>query len=391
MLLSDIADVALIAFVTTIVIGGCASVLLLALRRASLFAQLCVVVLAVTLSAVASMITVANAMYLSAHDLTVAVAVASIAGVVSLALAALLGWMIVRNSRALSAATRKLGAGERVDEVGRHYSAELAALGAELVSASARLADAHAQTAQLEASRRELVAWISHDLRTPLAGLRAMSESLEDGLADDTQRYYRQMRSQVDQLSRMVDDLFELSKIDSGTLQLTLDDVSLFDIVSDAVADVQSFAAGREIRVASAFRRDVVVRADARELSRAITNLLVNALQHSPHASPITVSADVFDGHASLSVIDGGSGIPDADLARVFEPGWRGASARTPAVGLSAGTAATPGSALTEPHSSGAGLGLAIVRGIAEAHNGSVSVRNVPGGCRFDLSLPTAA
>ncbi|RFA13145.1 hypothetical protein B7R22_14195 [Subtercola boreus] len=387
--LPDLADVALIALITTLIIGGLAAGLLLAMRRASLFVQLCIVILAVTISAVASMITVANAMYLSTHDLAVAVWVACIAGVVSLALAGLLGWMIVRNSHALSAATRKLGAGERVSEMGRYFSAELLALGEELVSASTRLAEAQAQSAQLEASRRELVAWISHDLRTPLAGLRAMSESLEDGLADDPQRYYRQIRSQVDQLSGMVDDLFELSKIDSGTLQLNLDDVSLYDIVSDAVADVQPLTAGREIRVASAFRRDIVVRADARELSRAITNLLMNALQHTPEGTPITVSADVFEGRASVSVIDGGAGIPDADLARVFEPGWRGAGARTTAASrTSAGGDAT---SRTGQHSSGAGLGLAIVRGIAEAHNGTVCVRNVPGGCRFDLSLPTAA
>ena len=386
--LSDLADVALIALTTTLIIGAIGAGLLLVMRRTSLMVQLCVVVLAVTISVVASMITVANAMYLSSHDLTVAVGVASIAGVVSLALAALLGWMIVRNSRDLSVATRKLGAGERVSVVDRHYSAELAALGRELVSASTRLAEAQAQSAQLEASRRELMAWISHDLRTPLAGLRAMAESLEDGLADDPRRYYRQIRTKVDQLSRMVDDLFELSKIDSGTLQLTLDDVALYDIVSDAVADVQPLTAGREIRVASAFRRDVVVRADARELSRAITNLLMNALQHTPGGTPITVSADVVDGRASVSVIDGGAGIPDADLERVFEPGWRGAGARTPSTLTSTGT---PAEVDTIQNSGGAGLGLAIVQGIAKAHRGTVRVQNIPGGCRFDLWLPIAA
>ncbi|WP_188678905.1 sensor histidine kinase [Subtercola lobariae] len=382
--LPDLIDVALIALVTTLAVGAVAAAVLLLLRRASLLVQLGVVVLAATVSAVASMITVANAMYLSQHDLTVAVSVALVAGIVSLALAGLLGWLIVRNSRALSAVTRRLGAGERIDPAEHPvYSAELAALADELVAASIRLAEAQAQTAQAEAARRELVAWISHDLRTPLAGIRAMSESLEDGLADDPQRYYRQMRSQVDQLSRMVDDLFELSKIDSGALQLTLEDVSLYDIVSDAVADIQALTAGREIRVASTLRPDVVVRADARELTRAINNLLVNALQHTPAGSPITVSAELRDGRASVSVIDSGGGIPEADLARVFDPGWRGEHARTP----TQPGAAAHGTAF----SGGAGLGLAIVRGIAEAHNGVVSVQNVAGGCRFDLQLPTAA
>ncbi|MCU1479905.1 MAG: Signal transduction histidine kinase [Subtercola sp.] len=369
---SDLAAAASIAFVATAIVGVVAVGVLLLIRRASLLIQLCVVVLATTVAVVASMISVANAMYLSAHDLTVAVTVASMAGVVSLALAAALGWMIVRNSRSLSALTRRIGRGEAVDHAGRHQSAELIELADELVLASKRLAEAQAQAAQLEASRRELVAWISHDLRTPLAGIRAMSESLEDGLVSDPTRYHRQIRSQVEQLTRLVDDLFQLSKLDSGTLTLTLEDVTLFDIVSDAVADVRAFSGDRDIRVATELGRDIVVRADARELTRAISNLLVNAVQHTPPGSLVTVSVQLQHGRAAVSVIDSGDGIAETDLARVFDAGWRGHAARTP----------TP--------TGGAGLGLAIVRGIAEAHHGAVSVQNVPGGCRFDLMLPTA-
>ena len=119
--------------------------------------------------------------------------------------------------------------------------------------------------------------------------------------------------------------------------------------------------------------------ADPRELSRAVSNLLLNAIQHTPPGSPITVAASVVDGRASVSVIDTGGGIDEEDLHRVFEPGWRGESARTPARCRRS----------THPlRSSGAGLGLAIVRGIAAAHHGEVTVRNVPGGCRFDLILP---
>ena len=125
------------------------------------------------------------------------------------------------------------------------------------------------------------------------------------------------------------------------------------------------------------------MRADPRELSRAVSNLLLNAIQHTPAGSPITVSASVVDGRASIAVIDTGGGIDEDDLTRVFDPGWRGESARTP-------QPAAPSSIHPSP-SSGAGLGLAIVRGIAVAHQGEVTVRNVPGGCRFDLILPARA
>ena len=151
----------------------------------------------------------------------------------------------------------------------------------------------------------------------------SMAEALEDELATDPQRYHRQMREQVTRLSAMVDDLFELSKIDSGTLRLSLQDVSLYDVISDTVADLRPVSRGRDIRIEAGLGRNAVVHADPRELSRAISNLLLNAIQHTPAASPITVAASVVDGRASVTVIDNGGGIDEQDLHRVFEPGWR--------------------------------------------------------------------
>ncbi|GGI48660.1 signal transduction histidine kinase [Agromyces flavus] len=373
----DLLAVATIAIVTSAVVGGLGVLALVLLRRASLVVQVCVLVLAAMISVVASMVGVANEMYLSEHDLTVAVAVAAISGVVSLALVAGLGWVVARNSRALSDAARRIGAGERIESAGRSTNSELNALADELVATSARLAESRERERRIEASRRELVAWISHDLRTPLAGIRAMAEALEDGIAPDPARYHRQMRIQVDQLSSMVDDLFELSRIDSDALHLSLKEVSLSDIVSDTVADLRPASRGRDIRVDAPLAQDLVVMADPRELSRAVGNLLMNAIQHTPEGSPITVAVDLVDDRAMVSVIDAGGGIDDADLDRVFEPAWRGSKARTPSLESAA--------------SSGAGLGLAIVKGIMSAHRGEVAVRNVPGGCRFDLLLPSDA
>jgi signal transduction histidine kinase len=374
---SDLAAIAGVALATTAVVGGLGVAALVLLRRASLAVQVWVLVLAAIVSVVASMVGVANQMYLSEHDLTVAVAVAGISGIVSLLLVAVLGVLVARNSRSLSDAARRIGAGERLESAGRYSNSEFNDLADELVATSARLAESREREQRIEASRRELVAWISHDLRTPLAGIRAMAEALEDGIAPDPARYHRQMRIQVDQLSSMVDDLFELSKIDSDALRLSLEEVSLYDVVSDTVADLRPASRGRDIRVEAPLAQDLVVMADPRELSRAIGNLLMNAIQHTPEGSPITVAVDLVDDHAMVSVIDAGGGIDEDDLDRVFEPAWRGSKARTPS--------------LHDGRSSGAGLGLAIVKGIMSAHRGEVAVRNVPGGCRFDLLLPRDA
>ena len=374
---SDLAAIAGVALATTAVVGGLGVAALVLLRRASLAVQVWVLVLAAIVSVVASMVGVANQMYLSEHDLTVAVAVAGISGIVSLLLVAVLGVLVARNSRSLSAAARRIGAGERLESAGRYSNSEFNDLADELVATSARLAESREREQRIEASRRELVAWISHDLRTPLAGIRAMAEALEDGIAPDPARYHRQMRMQVDQLSSMVDDLFALSKLASDARRLSLAEVSHYDVGPPTVADLRPASRGREIRVEAPLAQDLVVMADPRELSRAIGNLLMNAIQHTPEGSPITVAVDLVDDRAMVSVIDAGGGIDEDDLDRVFEPAWRGSKARTPS--------------LHDGRSSGAGLGLAIVKGIMSAHRGEVAVRNVPGGCRFDLLLPRDA
>ncbi|MBB5642114.1 sensor histidine kinase [Cryobacterium roopkundense] len=254
---------------------------------------------------------------------------------------------------------------------------QLAERNTQLAETAARLAAAHLLETRIEASRRELVAWISHDLRTPLAGIRAMAEALEDGMAPDPERYYAQIRGQVDQLTGMVDDLFELSRIHAGTLRLSLECVSLYDLISDTVAELAPVATHKRLDLRFEGESGLSILADPRELSRAVGNLVMNAIQHAPPGSPIVVSATRHDdGRASIAVQDAAGGIAEQDLARVFEAGWRASEPRTPAApGTPAG---------------GGGLGLAIVQGIVQAHRGEVVVRNVPGGCRFEVLLPPA-
>ncbi|NYJ29661.1 HAMP domain-containing sensor histidine kinase [Galbitalea soli] len=372
---ADLATVGAITGASSLGVTGIGVVLLLALRRASLLAQLVVVVAVAATAIVVSMVAVARWMFLSQHDLTVAITVAAVAATIALLFSISMGAIVTRNLRSLTAAARGIGEGRLVSPGDVGAGIELRRLATELAETSRTLDESRLREQRLETARRDLIAGISHDLRTPLAGIRAMAEALEDGMVDDQGRYLREMRVRVDHLSGLVDDLFELSKIDAGLLTLTVSEVALYDLVSDAVAELGPLAADRRITVVAEHSADLTVRADPRELARAISNLLVNAVQHTAPGTPITVQAGrAPDGRPTISVIDEGGGIPEADLARVFDAGWRGTAARAPLAGMRTG---------------GAGLGLTIVRGIIEAHRGEISVRNLGRGCRFDLILPS--
>ncbi len=226
---------------------------------------------------------------------------------------------------------------------------------------------------EIESSRREMVAWVSHDLRTPLAGIRAMAEALEDGVAEDPQRYLRRIVADVERMSGMVDDLLALSRIQSGALALSLERTSLADLVSEGLAAAGPLASAGAVHLRGSAEGPVIAVVDPREISRALANLVVNAIRHTPPDGSVVVEAHSEPGSSVISVSDGCGGIAPENLARVFEPGWRATGARTPVPG------------------EGAGLGLAIVRGVVEAHGGQVAVGNAGSGCRFVLRLPAGA
>jgi signal transduction histidine kinase len=324
---------------------------------------------------VAGVTATAQAMFLSSHDLGVVLRVSAAAGVVSLAFALLVARYALRATAELRDAARELGE-TGVFVAPEDAPAELAAVSQQLADAARRIAESADRERALEASRRDLVAWVSHDLRTPLAGLRAMAEALEDGLVEDPSRYHAQMRETVDRMARMVDDLFELATIHAGALRLTVESVSLEDAISEALAVGAPVAEARGVRLGGYAEPGAAVRADPRELSRMLGNLVTNAIRHTPSDGAVEVTGRARGEGVELSVSDGCGGIPDEDLARVFDVAWRGSVARTPQ------------SAAAGPQGSGAGLGLAIVRGIAEAHRGTVRVDNVGAGCRFLVELP---
>lgn len=334
--MSPTAQVVLTAALAAAAVGAIGYAAFLLLARRSIAAAAVVPAVTTVLAFVAGFIATAWAMFLSTHDFHVALIVSAAAGVVALSFGLLLGSRVrdLQTTAMLDAEVRER---ERL----------------------------------LEAGRRDLVAWVSHDLRSPLAGLRAMAEALEDGVADDPARYHHQIRVEVDRLSSLVDDLFELSRIQAGALRLTLEQVSLGDIVSDALAGAHPYAESRGVRLTGTAAASVPVSADERELHRALRNLVVNAIRHTPADGVVDVSVRTDDGAAVLAVTDACGGIPEEDLPHVFEVAWRGQPARTPGP------------------DGGAGLGLAIARGIVEAHDGQIGVRNVAGGCRFEVRLPT--
>jgi len=327
-----------IALGTSLVVAGLGLLVLRGLLRGrSVTAHIVVLLVMTVLAVLAGIVSAAAGMFISGHDLHVLVIVVTTAGVVSLAAG--------------------LWAGRR------------------LARASMWLAEARERERQAEASRRELVAWVSHDLRTPLAGLRAMAEALEDGVVDDPETvadYHHRIRVEADHMAELVDDLFELSRINAGALRLTTAAVSLGDVVSDAVESVAPLAAVAGVKLVAADGDWPTVSGSEPELGRIVGNLLRNAIRYTPADGTITVTGGKEPSGGWLAVSDSCGGIPDADLPRVFDVAFRGAPARTP-----------------EKEVNG-GLGLAIVRGLVEAHHGRVSVANVGAGCRFEVHLPGA-
>ncbi|MGK4579101.1 sensor histidine kinase [Kitasatospora sp. HPMI-4] len=372
----DLVLIALYALAGAITAGAFGALALRLLRHRSVAVSLLVVAAVSVTAMLAGTLSVAWAMFLSSHDLAVVTTVCAMAAVISLGTALLLGRWVVAHSKALTLAARDFGRSGSFAAPDGNATAELAALGRELAATSAKLEQSRERERALDASRRELVAWISHDLRTPLAGLRAMAEALEDGVVEDPARYHRQIRTETDRLNAMVSDLFELSRIHAGTLSLSPSRMSVYDLVGDALAGAEPLAREHGVRLVGENIGEeadgVPVEVDGREMTRVLGNLLVNSIHHTPADGTVAIAAryEEATGTVVLSVTDACGGIPEEDLPRVFDTGWRGSEARTPPAG--------------------AGLGLAIVRGIVEAHAGRATVRNVRGGCRFEVVLPAA-
>jgi signal transduction histidine kinase len=241
---------------------------------------------------------------------------------------------------------------------------------AEVADLAASFNEMAASLEQLFDARRELVAWASHDLRTPLANMQAMLEALEDGLADPDETL-PVLREQVGVLSMLVDDLFELARIDAGALTLELRDALLEPVVESCLRGVEADARRRGVGLASSVPEQVSAHCAPEKVERVLFNLLTNALRHTPSDGSVAVRVERVDREVHVSVEDSGEGLGDEARTRMFDRFWRADPARS---------------------ARGAGLGLAIARGLVEAHGGRIWAEDRPeGGARVSFTLPAAS
>jgi signal transduction histidine kinase len=290
--------------------------------------------------------------------LAVAAASASVAVGGGLLLARSIGGAVDR----LRAASRALAAGDLNARAPEDGPAELAELA---VSFNAMAAD----LSRLFDARRELVAWASHDLRTPIASLQAMIEAIEDGLVE-ADHYLPALQQQVRALAVLVDDLFELARIDAGALTLELRDGEVTVLVEECVRGLEAEAASRHIHLEARAERPVRARCEPEKVQRILFNLVTNALHHTPSDGSVAVLVEPQEEEVQVTVEDTGEGLDAEAERRMFERFWRSDRARS---------------------GDGAGLGLAIARGLVEAHGGRIwAEQRRGGGARISFTLPAA-
>jgi len=319
-------------------------------------------------------------MFLSGHDLSLLLTMLVFAAILSVGFGLLCARMLADRIERVRAGTAKIAAGDLVSELPVEGHDEVAGL-AEDFNRMARALDAASERErEMERTRRDLIASVSHDLRTPLASTRALIEAVADGVAEDPQtekRYLSSARRELAHLSRLVDDLFELARIDAGVLQLTLEEASLHDLISDTISSFQPQANSRGVRLVGEVSGDVdPVLINPPRLQRVLHNLLSNALRHTPADGTVALRATPQGDEVRVEVTDTGEGIAPEDLPRVFERSFRAERSRT-----------RP----EEEGAPGAGLGLAIARGLIEAHGGTMDAESDPGrGSRFCFTLRRA-
>jgi signal transduction histidine kinase len=354
-----VIELGLIVALATLVAGFTAA---LALRRLpTVRLQLAgLALLAVTLPLAAVFLS-GWAMFHMGDDVKI-LAVAAASASVALGGALLLARSVSRAVDRLRAASGALAAGDlnaRAPEDGPAEIAELATSFNAMAADLSRLFDA----------RRELVAWASHDLRTPIASLQAMIEAIEDGLVEPD-HYLPALQQQVRSLAVLVDDLFELARIDAGALTLELRDGEVTGLVEECVRGLEAEAASRHIRLEARADRAVRARCEPEKVQRILFNLVTNALRHTPSDGSVAVLVEPRDEEVQVTVEDTGEGLDAEAERRMFERFWRSDRART---------------------ADGAGLGLAIARGLVEAHGGRIwAERRRGGGARVSFTLPAA-
>ena len=322
---------------------------------------------------------IARLMFIStSHDLYVLAAAIGFSIVVMAAFSLTVAASIAQRVEVISDAVRALAEGRKGPDLATNETDEVARLAEDVERLSAKLDASEQERARLDQQRVDLTAAISHDLRTPLASVRAMAEALAEGVIEEDaerNRYYALMQREVERLDRMIGDLFDLAQIDSGALRLEKRLLPLQEIVSEVIEGMrpQAERAGIDLQFVAPATELPDVPLDGSRFERAVSNLVRNAIQHTPQGGEIRASVTHEGRWVTLSVADNGEGFDAAQAEHIWDRFYRGDKSR--------GRKGSVGD--------GAGLGLSIVRGFVEAHGGEVGCASSPGaGATFTLRLP---
>lgn len=316
----------------------------------------------------------ARRMFASEHDLLLAGVLLLFAGGIAMSLGYFVAAAVTDRIAAVCRAAEAITEGDltaRVPVVGQD---EVSHLARTFNLMAERLEEADRQQRELDTLRRDLIAWVGHDLRTPLASTRVIVEALADGVVEDpetAQRYLRTAQRDIQSLTLLIDDLFQLAQMDAGGLHLDCQFHAISELIADTVESFHALAGQRQVALAStvAAGSDPVL-VDAQQIGRVLANLVGNAIRHTPAGGSVTLHARPMDGRVQVEVSDTGPGISGEDMPHVFERFYRGEKSRSRDTG-------------------GSGLGLAIAKAIVEAHGGVIWVDSQPGqGARFSFSVP---
>jgi signal transduction histidine kinase len=316
----------------------------------------------------------ARLMFASEHDLQLATILLLFASGIAMLIGYFLSIAIAQRMETLKNAAQQLANGDLSTRVVVSGSDELADLSISFNRMAEKLQTSDQLQRELSTLRRELVAWATHDLQTPLAAIRVQIEALADGVVEDPQtvkRYLNTTRRQVNELSVLIDDLFQVAQMDAGGLVVEKIATDFGDLLSDTIESFSALATERGVELVCVLAGQIgMVQIDPTRIGRILNNLLSNALRHTPADGKVTISAQRKNALLLLTVADSGEGIAPQDLPFIFERFYRSEKSRNRATG-------------------GAGLGLAIVKGIVLAHGGCISVESTLGmGTTFHIQLP---
>lgn len=315
----------------------------------------------------------ARLMFASQHDLLLATVLLVFAGLMAMALGYFLSSTMTDRMHLLKQAAEKLARGDLFTRVHVSGRDEVATLAETFNQMAAQLQAADEKQRELESLRTDLIAWVSHDLQTPLASMRAILEALSDGVVDEPEmvkRYLNTAQRDVRSLSALIDDLFQMAQLDAGGIPLEKENASMADLISDTLESFSELASRQGVALKGSADPEVdPVLMDTQRIGRVLNNLIGNAVRHTPAGGQVEVSALRTGSSVEVTICDTGVGIRAEDLPKIFESFYRGEKSRSRATG-------------------GAGLGLAIARGIVRAHGGEIRVESQPGDTRFIFTLP---